>query len=122
MVQSTSSLMTPSSTDTGKVSTGTYAGSVRGFPVRRSKREPWRGHSTVHVSWSNSPCGEIAVVVRAAVLDGEDVAGAVEYADLEVLPLHELALAGGQLLEPADVDHGTQIRPLQSVLKSSGPG
>jgi hypothetical protein len=93
--------MTPSSTDTGKVSTGTYAGSVRGFPVRS---------------------GEIAVVVRAAVLDGEDVAGAVEYADLEVLPLHELALAGGQLLEPADVDHGTQIRPLQSVLKSSGPG
>src|SRR3954451_9408909 len=53
--QSTSSLMTPSSTDTPNVSAGTYAGSVRGFPVRRSKREPWRGHSTVQVSWSNSP-------------------------------------------------------------------
>src|SRR4029079_11350338 len=53
--QSTSSLMTPSSIATGNVSTGTYAGSVRGFPVRRSKREPWRGHSTVQGSWSNSP-------------------------------------------------------------------
>ena len=99
MSQSTSSLMTPSSTDTGKVSTGTYAGSVRGFPVRRSKREPWRGHSTVHVLLVELAVDEIAVVVRAAVLDGEDVAGAVEDADLEVLPLDELALAGRQLLE-----------------------
>ena len=113
MSQSTSSLMTPSSTDTGNVSTGTYAGSVRGFPVRRSKREPWRGHSTVQCSCVELALHEVAVVVRAAVLDGEDVATAVEDADLELVPLDELALARGQLLDAADVDHGAQIRPSQ---------
>src|SRR5919107_1117430 len=37
---------------------------------------------------------QLAVVVRAAVLDGEQLALAVEDADLQVLPLHELVLAG----------------------------
>ena len=50
---------------------------------------------------------QLAVVVRAAVLDGEDLAAAVEDADLEVLPLDEALLAGGQLFERADVDQGT---------------
>src|SRR5918912_2283608 len=45
-----------------------------------------------------------AVVVRAAVLDGEDLAAAVEDADLEVLPLDEAMLAGTQVLHAADVD------------------
>src|SRR4051812_9861124 len=48
--------------------------------------------------------GERAVVVRAAVLDGEVLAAAVEDADLEVLPFDELALAGGQLGDGADID------------------
>src|SRR3954454_5383392 len=59
MGQSTSSLITPSSTETGNVSTGTYAGRVRGFPVRRSNSEPWRGHSTVQRSGSTSPSSRI---------------------------------------------------------------
>src|SRR5215210_5028483 len=56
---------------------------------------------------------ELAVVVRAAVLDREQRAAAVEDADLEVVPLDELALARGQLVEAADVDHRAQIRPSQ---------
>src|SRR4051812_16743004 len=55
MGQSTSTRIRPSSTVTGNVSIGTKAGSVRGFPVRRSNTEPWRGHSTVHASASTSP-------------------------------------------------------------------
>src|SRR3954454_2015233 len=53
--QSTSSLMMSSTTRTGNVSTGTYAGSVFGLPVRRSNSDPWRGHSTVQFSGSSSP-------------------------------------------------------------------
>src|SRR3954449_889825 len=53
--QSTSSLMMSSTTRTGNVSTGTYAGSVFGLPVCRSNSDPWRGHSTVQFSGSSSP-------------------------------------------------------------------
>src|SRR3954449_7645715 len=56
---STSTLMRSSSTTTGNVSTGTYAGRVVGFPVCRSNSEPWRGHSTVHVAGSNSPSASV---------------------------------------------------------------
>src|SRR4051794_22695093 len=52
------------------------------------------------------PLGERAVVVRAAILDGEEVALAVEDADLEVLPRHDARGAGGKLVERADVDDG----------------
>src|SRR3954463_3294899 len=46
---------------------------------------------------------QLAVVVRAAILDGEDLATAVDDADLEVLPLDETLLAGRQLFDGADV-------------------
>jgi hypothetical protein len=65
---------------------------------------------------------EVAVIVRAAVLDREQRAAAVEDADLEVVPFDELALARWELVEAADVDHRAQIRPSQSVLKSSEAG
>src|SRR5688572_25022687 len=65
---------------------------------------------------------EVAVVVRAAVLDGDDVAVAVDDADLEVLPLDATRGARGELGNGADVDDGTQIRLSRSVLKSSGRG
>jgi hypothetical protein len=55
--------------------------------------------------------------VRAAVLDREQLATAVEDADLEILPFDQAMVAGRELLDGADVDHGTQIRPWQSVLK-----
>src|SRR3954466_10447630 len=51
---------------------------------------------------------QLAVVVGAAILDGEDLATAVDDADLEVLPLDETLLAGWQLFDGADVDQGTQ--------------
>jgi hypothetical protein len=47
---------------------------------------------------------QIAVVMGAAVLDGEDLATAVDDADLEILPLDETLLAGRQLSNGADVD------------------
>src|SRR3954462_3163412 len=56
------------------------------------------------------------VVVRAAVLDGDDLATAVEDPDLEVLPLHQAACAGRKLVERADVDDVRQIRSLHSAL------
>ena len=51
---------------------------------------------------------QVAVVVRAAVFDGDEVAIAVEHADLEVLPLDEPMLAGQEFLNCADVNHGAQ--------------
>src|SRR3954470_14633259 len=44
-----------------------------------------------------------AVVVAAAVLDGEQLAVAVDDADLEVLDLHDARGAGRQVREGADV-------------------
>ena len=51
---------------------------------------------------------QFAVVMGAAVLDGEDLATAVDDADLEVLPLDETLLAGRQLFNGADVYQGAQ--------------
>src|SRR6266511_2332206 len=51
----TSTLTTPSSTRTGNVSTGSYAGSDSGRPVRRANWEPCLGQMTVHTSSSQSP-------------------------------------------------------------------
>src|SRR3954469_6379398 len=71
------------------------------------------------------------VVVRAAVLDGDDLATAVEDPDLEVLPFHQAACAGRKLVERADVDDVRQIRSLHSALypplaggsqRARGPG
>jgi hypothetical protein len=45
-----------------------------------------------------------AVVVGAAVLDGEQLAGDVEDPDLEVLVLDEAVRAGRQLAQGADGD------------------
>jgi hypothetical protein len=50
---------------------------------------------------------QLAVVVRTAILDGEDLATAVDDADLEVLVLHETLAPRGELVERADVDEGT---------------
>src|SRR3954464_13697376 len=50
------------------------------------------------------PLGERTIVVRAAVLDGEQLAVAVEDADLEILPLDDARGTGRELRERADVD------------------
>src|SRR5690242_15627727 len=66
---------------------------------------------------------ELAVVMRAAVLDREDRALAVEDADLEVVDLDHALLAGRQLLERADVEQGAHSNPIPEVrILSSGPG
>src|SRR3954470_9197032 len=70
------------------------------------------------------PLGERTVVVRAAVLEGEQLAVAVEDADLEVLPLDDARGTGRKLRERADVDglrHGgkrlyrLRQNPMQTV-------
>jgi len=70
------------------------------------------------------PLGERTVVVRAAVLDGKQLAGAVEDADLELLPFHDAPGTGRELRERADFDdvgHGGQglrvgrENPMQTV-------
>src|SRR5262245_10959257 len=59
---------------------------------------------------------ELAVVVRAAILDREDLATAVDHADLEILVLEEPLLPGGKLVERADVDQGTHhVIPIPEV-------
>src|SRR3954462_2799078 len=81
------------------------------------------------------PLGERTVVVRAAVLEGEELAVAVEDADLEILPLDDARGTGRKLRERADVDglrHGgsacvgrNKIRCRRSELyraQRSGPG
>src|SRR4029453_17779529 len=56
------------------------------------------------------PFGQGAVVVRAAVLDGENLAVAVEDADLEVLPFDDARSAGRELGQRADVDESAWHR------------
>src|SRR3954451_7088782 len=63
--------------------------------------------------------GQRAVVVRAPVLDGQQLACAVEDADLEILPLDDPALAGRQLRDRADVD---ELRGHPMVGKSDQGG
>src|SRR3954454_21061257 len=68
------------------------------------------------------PVHQLAVVVRAAILDGEDLAAAVDDADLEVLVLHQALLARRQLVEGADVYQGTHsLNPIPELgILSSG--
>ena len=86
------------------MSTGAYAGSDFGLPVRRSKSDPWRGHSTVQDAWSNSPSASGPVVVGATVLDREELAAhAMKDADLPAgVVLDETHLAFGQLIDVAN--------------------
>src|SRR3954462_10716475 len=51
---------------------------------------------------------EQPVVVAAAILDGEQLAPAVDDPDLEVLDLDDARGAGRQLRDGADVDEGAQ--------------
>src|SRR5215207_850179 len=65
--------------------------------------------------------GQRTVVVRAAVLDGEQLATAVEHPDLQVLPFHDARGTGGKVRERADLDEfcgqGEDVRG-----KSDGDG
>src|SRR3954447_18597159 len=59
------------------------------------------------------PFNQFAVVMRAAILDGEQLASTVDDADLEVLPRDETLLAGWELFEGADVDQGTHAEKIR---------
>src|SRR3954447_8360121 len=56
---------------------------------------------------------QVAVVVGATILYGEQLAAAVDHADLEVLPLGAPAAAGRELGHGADVDHGAHRNDLR---------
>src|SRR3954470_15999351 len=58
---------------------------------------------------------QLAVVVRAAVLDRVHLAVAVEYADLEVRQLDESLLAGREILYGTDVEQGAHENPILEV-------
>src|SRR3954451_24364599 len=58
---------------------------------------------------------QLAVVVRATVLDRVHLAVAVEYADLEVGQLDESLLAGLEILHGTDVDKGAHENPILEV-------
>ena len=53
--QSSRTLIMPSCTSAANTSTGAQAGSESGRPVRRSKRDPWCGHSIHRYLESSSP-------------------------------------------------------------------
>src|SRR4051794_25768296 len=66
------------------------------------------------------PLGERTIVVRAAILDREQLAVAVEDADLEVLPFHDARGAGRELREGADVEdlgHGGKRRRAEGKIR-----
>src|SRR3954464_12041558 len=70
------------------------------------------------------PLGERTVVVRAAVLEGEQLAIAVEDADLEILPFDDARGTGRELREGANVDglrHGGRA-PVSAATKSDADG
>ncbi len=75
---------------------------------------PWRGQATRAVSVVPDALAERAVVVRAAILDREQLAAAVEDADREQPGLDELHRAGRQLLERRDDDLSQSSRPCHS--------
>src|SRR3954454_1780735 len=66
---------------------------------------------------------QLAVVMRAAILDREDLAAAVDDADFEVFVLDETLAAGRQRFEGTDVDQGTHsVNPIPEVwILSGGP-
>ena len=51
---------------------------------------------------------EVAVVMRTAVLDGEDLPPAVDYTDFQIFPRDQALLARRKLVKGADVDQWTQ--------------
>src|SRR4051812_26042430 len=53
--------------------------------------------------------------MRAPILDGEDLATAIDDADLEIVVLHEALFPGGKLVERADVDQRTHVIPIPEV-------
>src|SRR3954452_112008 len=83
---------------------------VQGFSGSQVEARPVPGAFDRAVVLIELALDELAVVVRAAVLNGEDLAFAVEHADLEVLPHHQALLSWRQVFEGADVDQRTHVR------------
>src|SRR3954454_8997574 len=89
---------------------------VQGLSGAQVEARPMTGALDRAVLVVERALDQLAVVVRAAVLDGEDLAAAVDDADLEVLPLDEALLAGREFVNGADVDQGTQrVNPIPEV-------
>src|SRR3954462_660038 len=97
---------------------------VQGFSGAQVEPRPVPGAFNSAIFVVQLAFDELSVVMRTAVLDGEDLASAVDHADLQVLPRDEALLARGEVLEGADVDqraHGRQ-NPIPEVwILSTGP-
>src|SRR6478752_8709708 len=77
---------------------------VHGLPRPQVEPRPVTGTFDRAVLFVQLTVDEFAVVMRTAILDGEDLAPAVDDTDLEILVLHEPLAPGGKLVERADVD------------------
>src|SRR5215216_4406662 len=98
---------------------------VQGLPGAQVEPRPVPGTFDRAIVFVQLALDELAVVVRAAILDREDLATTVDDADLEVLEFDETLLAGRQLFNGADVDQGTQtVNPIPEVriLSTDPPG
>src|SRR6478752_3029183 len=87
---------------------------VQGLPRAQVELRPVPGTFDHTVRLVQLAVHEFAVVVRAAILDGEDLTAAVDDADLEVLVFHEAFGSRRELFELADVDEGTHVRNTDS--------
>src|SRR3954471_23126494 len=81
---------------------------VQGLSGSQVETRPVPGTLDRAVLFVELALDELAVVMRAAILDGEDLATAVDDADFEVLVLHEALLPRRELFQRADVDQRTQ--------------
>src|SRR4029078_9104545 len=80
---------------------------VHGLPRPRVEPRPVTRTFDRAVLFIELPVDEFTVVMRTPILDGEDLAAAVNAAYLETLVLPEPLAPGGKLVERADVDQRT---------------
>ena len=105
-------------TRTGKVSTGSVAGGTTASPVRTSKQPSCQAQTSTPSRGSKPASREREVLVRAVVLDREELAGVADEDDRRAVDLDRDQLAVAQLVGAQDarvagrgrVDHVAGVR------------
>src|SRR5215207_5717359 len=88
---------------------------VHGLPGPEVELRPVPGAFDGAIRLVELALDEVAVVVRAAILYREQLAGAVEHADLEILPFDQAHRAGREVVKGADVDQFRHSSPTAQV-------
>src|SRR3954465_8136539 len=94
---------------------GYVRGQCQGLAGAQVEQRPVSGALDRAVLGVELTLDQLAVIVRAAVLDGEHGAIAIEDAELELIHLDETLLAGRQFIERADVDQRAHSNPIPEV-------